>query len=184
MVLTISHEEEDNLLSSTLQESAGENPIEGVSPVESEPSSCSELRGGPPTKSVDPPTEPLASVEVSEHTTTPTLTNVHSSAVNIEANAEALTTSCDHPFIKPEPLDPLPVKFTGDLRVINDELEIIDFVPAQEVSHAGHQVNQELLEHASHPPQAMSCSHPVGEIQSQSNAPSPTAGHVGADLLD
>ncbi len=34
---SISHEEEDDLLSSTLQEATGENPIEGVSSVESGP---------------------------------------------------------------------------------------------------------------------------------------------------
>ena len=182
-------EEEDNLLSSTPQESAGKNPVKGVSPVESEPSSCSELMGSPPTKGTDPPAEPSAPVEASEHTPTPTPTQehwakVHSSAINVEADTEALTASCGCPFIKPKPLDPLPVKFTGDLRVINDELEIVNFVPAREVSHTGHQVKQLLPEHVSCPPWAALHSHPMGEIQGWSDAPSPTAGHVGADLSD
>ena len=186
---SISCKEEDNLLSSTLQESAGENPVKGVSPVESEPSSCSELIGSPPTKGVDPPAKPSASVKASECTVTPALTQehqaeVHSSTVNIETNAEVLTASHGHPFIKPKPMDPLPVKFIGDLGVIDNELEIINFVPAQEVSHTGCQVKQEPPEHASHPPQAASHSHLAGEIQGQSNAPSPTAGCVGADLSD
>ncbi len=95
---SISHEEEDNLLSSTLQESMGENPIEGVSPVESGPPSSTELTGSPPTKGADPPTEPSSSVEASEHTATltPTLeywAEVHSSDTMVEADAIALTTS-------------------------------------------------------------------------------------------
>ena len=109
---------------------------------------------------------------------------MHSSAIDVEANAEALTASHGHPFIKPKPVDPPPVKFTGNLGVINNELEIVNFILAREVSHAGCQVKQEPLEHASCPTQAVLHSHPTGEIQGQSNAPSPAAGHVGVDLSD
>ncbi len=189
---SISQEEEDNLLSSIPQESTGEIPVEGASPVESEPCSCSELMGSPSTKGADHPAESSALVEVLECTATPAPTQehwaeVHSSTINVEADAEALTTSHGHHFIKPEPLDPQPVPFIGDLGVVNDELEIIDFVLAQEVSHTGHQVKQEPLEHASCPPWAALStlgSHPIGEMQGQSDAPSPTVGCVGAILLD
>ena len=104
--------------------------------MESGPSSSTELTGSPPTKGADPPAEPSSSVESSECTTTLTLTlehwaEVHSADTMVEANAAALTASRGIPFIKPEPVDPLPVKFTGDLRVIDGKLEIIDFVPAR-----------------------------------------------------
>ncbi len=123
------------------------------------------------------------------HTATPALTQehqarLHSAAVNAVADTEVLTTAHGHPFIKPEPVDPSPVKFTGNLGVIDDELEIINFIPAWEVSHTGCQVKQE-------PPECVSClsqaalhSHPTGEVQGQSDAPSPTVGCVRADLSD
>ncbi len=84
---------------------------------------------------VDHPTKPSASIEMQEGTMTPALTQehrakVHSSAPDVGMDAEALATACGHPFIKPEPLDPQPVTFTGKLRVINNELEIVKFMPA------------------------------------------------------
>ncbi len=93
------------------------------------------LTGGPPVKGADHSAELTASIEVPEHTTTLTLTQehraeVHSSAVDMEADAEALTATCGHAFIKPELLDPKLVIFTSDLRVVNNELEIVNFVPA------------------------------------------------------
>ena len=76
------------------------------------------------------------------------------------------------------------MKFTGDLRVIDNELEIIDFVPAWEVCHAGHQVKQEPPEHAPHFPWAASHHQPTEQLQEQSNAPNPMMGHVRADTSD
>ncbi len=102
----------------------------------------------------------------------------------VEADAAALTTSRGLPFIKPEPVDPLPVKFTGDLGVINDELEIIDFVPAWEVCHVGHQVKQEPPECAPHFPWAASHCQAAEELQEWSNTPNPMTGHVRVDMLD
>ena len=63
---------------------------------------------------------------------------MHSADAMWGADTAALTASRGLPLIKPEPMDPLPVKFIGDLRVIDDELEIVDFVPAWEVCHVGH----------------------------------------------
>ncbi len=127
--------EEDDLLSSMPQEATGENPIEGVSPVASGPSSNTKLTGSPATKGADPPTRPSLLVEASEPTATLALTlehqaEVHSADAMVGSDAAALTALQGLPFIKPEPKDPLPVKFTGNLRVIDDELEIVDFVPA------------------------------------------------------
>ncbi len=142
----------------------------------------------PPTKGVDPPAKPSSLVEVLEHTTTLTLTlehqaEVHSADTIVEANAAALTTSWGLPLIKPKPMDPLPVKFTGDLGVIDDELEIIDFVPAWEVCHAGHQVKQEPLERAPHFPCAASHHHPTEELQEQSDTPNPMMGQTCQTIL-
>ena len=186
---SISHEEEDDLLSSTLQEARGENPIEGVSIVELWPFSSTELMGSPPTKGADPPAEPSSSVKASECTTTLALTlehqaEVHSADTIVQADTVALTTSWGLPFIKPKPIDPPPVKFTGKLWVINDELEIIDFVPAQEVCHTGCKVKQEPPECAPCFPQAASCCQAIEELQEWSYTPNPMMEHVGADMSD
>ncbi len=145
--------------------------------------------GGPPTKGADPPAEPSLSVEALEHTTTLALilehwAEVHSSDAMVEADAAALAASQGLPLINPKPIDPLPVKFTGNLRVINNELEIINFVPAHEVCHTGCQVKQEPLEHAPHFPWAALCHHPAEELQEWSNAPNPMTGHVRVDTSD
>ncbi len=99
--------------------------------------------GSPPTKGANPPAGPSLSVKALEPTTTLTpilehWAKVHSTDTMVGADTAALTTSQGLPFMKPEPEDPLPVKFIGDLRVIDDELEIVDFVPAWEVCHVGH----------------------------------------------
>ncbi len=94
---------------------------------------------------------------------------------------------CSQPFIKEEPLDPKPVTFTGDLGVIDNELEIVNFVPCHEVSHASCQVKEELLEGTSHPSRAKPSlldSLPVEVTQPWSDTPDPTAGHVGVTLSD
>ncbi len=101
---SISCKEEDNSLSSTLQKSAGENPIEGVSPVESGPSSSTELMGGLPSKGADPPVKPSASIKMTECTATPALTQehqakVHSSTIDTVANAVVLTTAHCLPLV-------------------------------------------------------------------------------------
>ena len=167
----------------------GENPVEGVSPVELGPSSSTELMGSPPTKGADPSAKPSSSVEVSECTATlaPILEHqaeVHSSDTTVKADAAALAASQGLPLIKPKPIDPLPIKFTGDLRVVDDELEIINFVPTWEVCHMGHQVKQEPLEYAPCFPWAVSHHHPAEELQEWSNAPNPMMGHVRADTSD
>ena len=109
---------------------------------------------------------------------------MHSSDATVEADAAALAASQGLSLIKPEPVDPPPVKFTGNLGVIDDELEIIDFVPAQEVCHTGCQVKQEPLEHAPHFPQAALHHHPTEELQEQTDAPNPMTGHVRVDSSD
>ncbi len=155
----------------------GENPIEGVSPVGLGPSSSTELTGSPPTKGADPHAKPSLSIEVSECTTTLTLTlehqaKVYSADAMVEADTAALTTSQGLPFIKPEPVDPH-LKFTGNLGVVNDKLEIIDFMPAQEVCHTGHQVKQGPLQCAPHFPQAALHCQPAEELQEWSDTPNP-----------
>ncbi len=81
-------------------------------------------------------------------------------------------------------MDPLPVKFIGDLRVIDDELEIVDFVPAREVCHVGHQVKGEPQEHAPHFPWAVSHCQAAGGSQEWSDTPNPMMGCVGVNMLD
>ncbi len=128
---TIFHKEEDNLLSSMPQESSGKTPIEGASLVVSESSSQFKLIGSPPMNGADHPAESSASIKAPEGTMTPTLTQEHqaevySSALDVEVDAKALTAACGLVPIKLELLDPKPMTFTGELRVIDDELEIID----------------------------------------------------------
>ena len=189
---SISHEEEDNLLSGTLQETMGETLIKGGSPVESELSLQSELMGGPPIGGADHPAGLPVMAEASEGTMTLTLTlehqaEVHSSTLNAGADAKALPTAHGHPFIKPEPLDPKPVTFTRDLGVIDDELEIVDFMPGHEVSHASRTVKEEPLEGTSWPHRvkpSMSDSLPMAGTQHWSDAPNPKVGPIQSTLSD
>ncbi len=52
------------------------------------------------------------------------------------------------PVIKEEVANPNPIMFTRDISVIDKDLEIVDFVPAHEVSQSGREVKEEQPEGA------------------------------------
>ncbi len=112
-------EEEDHLLSSSLQRSTDEIvPItEDSTPVSG--SSQAELTGSSPKGSGDHPIITPPTVETSEGTmdSAPTVEHqakVHSNALGAGADAEASAAAWGEVFIKLELLDPKPVTFMGN----------------------------------------------------------------------